>query len=1846
MRNQSFISNHCKLSFCKDVSLHLMRLLLLTIILSSGFSIWAAELSSVALTTTPQNAVLIGNPVTLMATATGGTSLQYQFMSGTSLMRSFSSARTFIFTPTVAKTYTLTVIARDISGVDPNATVTSSVVNFAAKPALTAVSLTTTPPNAVLVGTPVTLTATPAGGANVQYQFMTGVSLMRSFASDNTFSFTPTIVRNYTFSVIARDLSAVDPNATVTSSTITFAVKPALTAISLTSLPLKAVLVGKSFTLTATPTGGANVQYKFMTGTSLVRNFASDNTFSFTPTVVRTYSFTVIARDLSGVDPNATVTSSVVNLDVKPALTAVSLTSTPLNAVLVNTPFTLTATPTGGANVQYQFMAGTSLVRSFASDNTFSFTPTVIRSYSFTVFARDLSGDDPNATVTSSVINLDVKPALTAVSLTSAPLNAILVGKPFILTATPTGGANVQYQFMAGTSLVRSFASDNTFSYTPTVVRNYTFTVIARDLSGADPNATVTSSVITLAIRPALTAVSLTTTPLNAALVGAPITLTATVDGGANVQYQFMTGTSLMRNFASDNTFSFTSTAVKTYTFTVIVHDLGGTDPNATVTSSVITLAIRPALTAVSLTTTPLNTTLVGTPVTLTATPAGGVNVQYKFMAGTTQLRSFSTSNSYTFTPATANNYNFSVVASDLGGADPNITFTSATVNYAVTSPLPPTITSFTPASGLIGTVVTITGTNFIGATAVKFNGISAATYTVVSATSITATVPAGATTGNIAVTTAINTATSTTSFIVIPPAPAITSFTPVSGPVGTIVTITGTNLSGTTAVKFNGVTVTTITDNTATTLKAAVPNGSTTGKITVTTAGGTATSAVDFIVMPTITSFTPASGVVGTVVTITGTNLTGTTSVKFNGISSLTITNISATSLTATVPIGATTGKISVTNPDGTANSANDFIVMPAITSFTPISGVVGTIVTITGTNFTGTTSVKFNGTSSLVITNITATSLTATVPIGATTGKISVTNPDGSANSANDFIVMPAITSFTPTSGVVGTIVTITGTNLSGTTAVKFNGVTVTTITENAATTLKAAVPNGATTGKITVTTPGGTATSATDFIVFPTPTISSFTPTTGTFSQVVTINGTNFTGTTAVKFNGTMASAFTVLSATSITATLSNKATTGKITVTTPDGIAASTMNFTVIPNITSFNPINGNMGQAVTITGTNFTDAIAVKFNNIAATYTVDSATSITAVVPTGATTGKITVTTVDGTASSVTDFNVTSSIPMVWVPGGTFTMGSTDGIGRADEKIAHQVTLSGYWMYKYEVTVAQYLEFCTSTSRALPVFPSGFSWANKPTGWNDPTIQQHPIVNVSWNDAKAFADWAGVKLPTEAQWEYAARGPLSSNYPWGGTATVSDLFNSWNSTKCANYYNSFNMGISTWPVGSFLAGASWCGVNDLSGNVGEWCADWYGASYASTPVNNPIGPISGNSRVLRGGSWMGSEDISRCTSRGSSDPNSSDYTLGFRCILTSDTPISFTPSIGITGTIVSITGTNLTGATSVKFNGIAATTFIVAGNTSITAIVPSGVTTGKIVVTTPTGTVTSGTDFTIYQPPTIISFTPTSGSLTQSVTITGTNFIGATDVKFNGISVATFTVNSQTSITTTVPGDAMTGKISIIAPGGTATSVTDFTVYRPPTITNFTPISGVVGTSVTITGTNFSSVTAVKFNSTIVTTFTIYSATSIIAIVPTGATNGKISVTNPDGTANSVGNFIVMPAITSFTPISGVVGTVVTITGTNLAGTTSIKFNGVSSLTITNITATSLTVTVPVGAITGKISVTNPDGTAISTNDFIVMPAITSFTPIRGVVGTVVTITGTNLTGTTSVKFNG
>lgn len=345
---------------------------------------------------------------------------------------------------------------------------------------------------------------------------------------------------------------------------------------------------------------------------------------------------------------------------------------------------------------------------------------------------------------------------------------------------------------------------------------------------------------------------------------------------------------------------------------------------------------------------------------------------------------------------------------------------------------------------------------------------------------------------------------------------------------------------------------------------------------------------------------------------------------------------------------------------------------------------------------------------------------------------------------------------------------------------------------------------------------------------------------------------------------------------------------------------------------------------------------------------------------------------------------------------------------------------------------------------------------------------------------------------------------------------------------------------------------------------------------------------------------------------------------------------------FSPSIGGGGAAVTISGAHFENPLTVKFNGVTAPPTNTGSYTSFVVNAPAGVTTGPITVTTAFGTYTSVTNF--HVPPGITGLSPAAGRAGTNVLITGSNFRDTTAVRFNGLDAASFNVLSNGAIQASVPANATTGQIRVIAPGGSAYSSGNFVVQ--PTITGFSPGFGPVGTSVTVTGANFNVGTpVVKFGSTTAGTPTGVSFNQLTVTVPSGATNGPITVTTTDGTATSAYFFYLPANIASFTPNNSAPGTTVKITGVNFIGATNVSFDGASvSFTVTN--NTTIGATVPGGVTTGPIRVTTPAGTATSSGYFYGAPVITSFNPTHGLPGTNVTIVGVNFLGATAVRFNG
>lgn len=261
-----------------------------------------------------------------------------------------------------------------------------------------------------------------------------------------------------------------------------------------------------------------------------------------------------------------------------------------------------------------------------------------------------------------------------------------------------------------------------------------------------------------------------------------------------------------------------------------------------------------------------------------------------------------------------------------------------------------------------------------------------------------------------------------------------------------------------------------------------------------------------------------------------------------------------------------------------------------------------------------------------------------------------------------------------------------------------------------------------------------------------------------------------------------------------------------------------------------------------------------------------------------------------------------------NMTMVFVPAGEFQMGidkemaleakelcseySTPELARAtcslgvfsNEMPVHTVHLAGFWLDRFEVTNAQYQRCVAVGACSLPARLDSYS---RTRYYSSLEYADFPVIWVTWGQAAKYCAWAGGRLPSEAEWEYAARGPEGFTFPWGNVFEPERL----------NYCDRSCEGVSdpgyddgypdTAPVGSFPAGASWIGAHDLAGNVREWVADWYGY-YVVGPISNPTGPETGSSRIPRGGSWYDRPDDTRSTNRGENTPDYTRHKVGFRC----------------------------------------------------------------------------------------------------------------------------------------------------------------------------------------------------------------------------------------------------------------------------------------------------------------------------------------------------------------------
>ncbi|MBZ5642600.1 MAG: choice-of-anchor D domain-containing protein [Acidobacteriia bacterium] len=1045
---------------------------------------------------------------------------------------------------------------------------------------------------------------------------------------------------------------------------------------------------------------------------------------------------------------------------------------------------------------------------------------------------------------------------------------------------------------------------------------------------------------------------------------------------------------------------------------------------------------------------------------------------------------------------ATAGTFNVSVTNPAPGGG------TTTNASFAVNNPVP-AITTLSPSSATKGGTaftLTVNGTNFISSSVVNFNG-AARTTTFVSATQVTAAItaadiaaagafnvtvtnpaPGGGTSGN-------------ATFTVNNPVPTIASLSPngtIAGGAGFTLTVNGTNFVATSVVNFNGSARTTSFVS-ATQLTATIPSADIatvgSGNVTVTNpapGGGTTTNFVFTISsapnpVPTLTTISPTSGLVGQAVnlTLTGTNFIAGSIVNF-GASADTggvATNGGAT-LTISIPAGQVTAagtvNVSVTNPapGGGTSAVQTFTInnpVPAITTLSPTSAATGGAaftLTVNGTNFVSTSVVKFNG-SARTTTFVSATQLTAAITpadiAAAGTFNVTVTNPaPGGGTSGNSSFAVnnptPAITTLSPASATAGAgafTLTVNGTNFVSGAVVNFNGAAKVTTFVNA-TQVTAAIAAGdiAAAGTFNVSVanpaPGGGASGNSQFTVNnPAPTITTLSPTSaiaGGVAFTLTVNGTNFNSSSVVNFNGA-GKTTTFVSATQVTAAIPAAdiaaAGTFNVTVTNPapgggtSAISAFTVN-NPVPTITTISPTSASAGGVaftLTVNGTNFNSSSVVKFNGTARTTTLVNATQVTAAITAAdiAAAGTFNVTVTNpapgGGTSGNSTFTVNNPVPTIT----TISPSSATKGGAAFTLTVNGTNFLGTSVVNFN-GAAKVTTFVSATQVTAAITAADIAAA----GTFNVTVT-NPAPGGGTSGTSPFAVNNPVPTITTLSPTNAIVGSAAFTLTVNGTGFLNGATLSFNGVVRATAF------VSATQVTAAITAADIATAGTLNVTVSN-PAPTSGPSAAVTfAVNNPVPTV------------------------------------------TSVSPTSGTA--GGAAFTLTVNGTNFVATSVVNFNGAAKTTTFVSA-TQVTAaitaadIAAAGTLNVSVTNPGPGGGASGNSSFTVNNPaPTVTTISPTGGikgGAAFTLTVNGTNFNASSVVNFNGAAKTTTLVSAtQVTAAITAADIAATGAFNVSvtnpAPGGgtsgTATfNVTDFNVAQATTGT----VSVTAGTPATVT----------------------------------------------------------------------------------------------------------------------------------------------------------------------------
>ena len=998
----------------------------------------------------------------------------------------------------------------------------------------------------------------------------------------------------------------------------------------------------------------------------------------------------------------------------------------------------------------------------------------------------------------------------------------------------------------------------------------------------------------------------------------------------------------------------------------------------------------------------------------------------------------------------------------------------------------------------------------------------------------------------------------------------------------------------------------------------------------------------------PVISALDVTSASAGDSVTITGTDLQldVTPPTVTVGGTSATVTASTASSVTFTVPEGLSAGdaSVEVTTAGGTSNSATLTIVNnttpsgPTIDSFAPAAAHRGDVVVINGSGLLDAV-VTVSGLTDPLDALSGDTWVSFAIPSDLASGDylVTVTTTAGSASAG--YTVLPdgpTITSITDLQGSSvtqvqqGDVVVINGTGFTGVSSVSFAGQEAdltgadTVLTDTAIT---VAVPESIS-GAVTVTTPGGTATSdPLTFLNIAAPTIDAVDPASARAGDLVFIGGTHLLGSTVTIGGAAAANVVTTASLLTVTMPAGLAVGDAAVVVTTEGGSATSSITvLTSAPTISSVSVASANVGDVVTIYGADFAGVTEVSFNGVAADLTnpafevAADGTSLSVVVPDGAQSGTISVTTPNGTGS-FDGFEIgyieppSSPAPVV------------ASVSAPNAYVGDTVTITG----------------------------SDFTGATEVAFGGVAADLTNPSFAVNSDGTEIT-----VVVPDGAQ-----SGTISVTTPHGTGLfygfVIGDLTPSANPTFVLTDPQAVRAGDALTLLGQNLGNNPQVTIGGISATVidcgsyaqdldGIWGPDLNNCDGQTILILVPEGLAAGPQQVEV--SWT----------------NQISASISVNIVEEPPAIDSLSDQSGVVGDLITIFGSNFRDIVSVTFNGdgvsspasvdLTDSSYLVnPEGTSVTVKVPAGATGGTITVATLSGYAESTDTFDILPIPTIDSISATSGIPGDTITIYGTNLDSILSVAFNGVEADltdfnTVIAEDGSSVTVTVPDDATTGNITITTSGGTATSADIFSLASSPTIISLSSLMGRAGAILSITGTSLGGLTSVSFDgdedgepvlADLTNPLTSLTSSRVTVVVPEGVTSGSVTLTTAGGvvTSDDVYEIVSSPVVVSMSDTSLKPGSTITVTGSGLTWA-KVRIRGVLASVLSGSTDTQLKVTVPQLA-PGKTSmvITTPGGVvtqkvSISTPAPIIKSFTQSASKKRGV-GTVV-VTGRNLGG--------